>query len=223
VSYQPQPDETVIPASPWASRQRGARWRDPRLWLGILLVLGSVVVGAKVLASADDTVAVWQVAHDIPAGTKVEAADLRVTRVHFAESSTAAHYLLAAGSVEAGAHATRDLHAGEMLTADDISTARSAPTRELPLGVSAAHQPVDLRAGDHVDVWAVPSPDTAVAGSQRAPALVLRNVTVLSVGSSLSGVSGERQVLVAIGDDVDVSSVLSGAAGAQIVLVRLAG
>jgi hypothetical protein len=36
-------------------------------------------------------------------------------------------------------------------------------------------------------------------------------------------VSGERQVLVAIGDDVDVSSVLSGAAGAQIVLVRLAG
>lgn len=223
MSFDRQPDETILPASPWASRHRRGRLRDPRLWLGILLVVGSVVVGAKVLASADDTVAVWQVAHDIPAGSKVAAADLRITRVHFQESSTAAHYLPAVGSVEAGAHATRDLHAGDMLTADDISTARSAPTRELPLGVSAAHQPVDLRAGDHVDVWAVPSPDGSLTRPKQAPVLVLRNVTVQSVGSSLSGVSGERQVLVAIGGGVDVSAVLSAAAGAQIVLVRLAG
>lgn len=211
---------TVAVASPPATRQRRARWRDPKLWLGAVLVLASVVGGAKVLSSADDSVAVWQVARDVPAGSPVARADLRVTRVHFDEPAAADSYVRANEPVAQGAVASHDLIAGEMLTAAAVTASDTAPVRQVPLGVSSVHQPPDLRIGDRVQVWAVP----AAAGGQGAgsPALVMRNVAVLSVGGSQAGVSGVRQVLVAVGDDVDIARVLRLTTAAQVVLVRLA-
>jgi len=219
---QAEPGRSV--SSPPATRQRRSRWRDFRLWLGIVLVVGSVVAGAKVLASADDTVAVWQVVHDVPAGAGVDSSDLRITQVHFAEPAVAAQYLPGSRAIVPGSHAARDLHAGEMLPAAALSSVDSPLRRQLPLGVSPAHAPADLHAGDHVEVWAVADDS---AGTSKAadgvPAKVLPDVVVLSVGSSLSGVSGDRQVLVGLADDVDVGSVLRQVTGAQVVLVRLAG
>lgn len=211
-------------SSPPATRQRRSRWRDPRLWLGIVLVVGSVVAGAKVLASADDTVAVWQVVHDVPAGAGVDSGDLRLTQVHFAEPAVAAKYLSGSLTIGPGSHATRDLHAGEMLPSVALSSVDSPLRRQLPLGVSPAHAPADLHAGDHVEVWAVADgSDGTPRATDGGPAKVLPDVVVLSVGSSLSGVSGDRQVLVGLADDVDVGNVLRQVTGSQVVLVRLAG
>ena len=50
------PTASDVPA---ALRGQRPAWRDPRLWIGIVLVAASVVVGARVLAAADDTVQVW--------------------------------------------------------------------------------------------------------------------------------------------------------------------
>ena len=55
-------------AVPRATRSRPPGWRNPRLLLGIVLVAGSVVLGARLLAAADDTVAVWAVSADLPDG-----------------------------------------------------------------------------------------------------------------------------------------------------------
>lgn len=219
-----QPDVSTSPPSPDAARQRRTRWRDPRLWLGIVVVLGSVVVGARVLDSADDTVSVWQVAHDLPAGAPIGESDLRATQVHFVDAAAAAQYLRVGQPLLSGSHAVRDLHAGEMLTASAVSSAATRSTRQLPLGVGAANQPGDLRAGDHVQVWAVAGSSPDQGAGQRADAtLVLRDVTVLSVGSSQLGAAGERQILVGLDASVDVGAVLRTTAGASVVLVRLAG
>lgn len=219
-----QPDVTTAPPSPDAARQRHSRWRDPRLWLGIVVVLASVVIGARVLASADDTVAVWQVAHDVPAGDDVTQSDLRATRVHFEDASAAAQYVRVGQPLPPGAHAVRDLHSGEMLAASAVSSAATRATRQLPLGVGATNQPADLRAGDHVEVWAVADPAGGQDSDLRsAPTLVLRDVTVLSVGSSQLGVSGERQILIGLDAAVDVGAVLRATVGASVVLIRLAG
>ena len=50
---------------PTALRLRNPSWRDPRLWVGVALVLVSVVAGARLLASADDTVGVWSASSDL--------------------------------------------------------------------------------------------------------------------------------------------------------------
>lgn len=219
-----QADVTTAPPSPEAVRQRRTRWRDPRLWLGIVVVLASVVIGARVLASADDTVAVWQVARDVPADEDIDQADLRATRVHFEDASAASQYVHAGQPVPPGSHAVRDLHVGEILAVSAVSSAAAGSTRQLPLGVEATNQPADLTAGDHVEVWAVPSLSAAQGPAKRpAPTLVLRDVTVLSVGSSQLGASGERQILVGLDTAVDVGAVLRATVGAAVVLVRLAG
>jgi hypothetical protein len=217
-----QPDVADEPASPRATRQRRTRWRDPKLWLGAVLVLASIVVGARVLASADDTVAVWQLSRDIPAGSPVSSSDVQVTRVHFEDPAVASQYVLADQLVGAE-RAGRDLRAGELLALSALTSAAAPAIRQLPLGVEASHAPADLRAGDHVEVWAVPSPSVGGARESAAPSLVLRDVTVLSVGSGAAGGSAERQVLVGLVPRTDVGAVLQQINGASVVLVRLGG
>jgi hypothetical protein len=216
-----QPGVEDEPSSPRATRQRRTRWRDPKLWLGVVLVLTSIVVGARVLASADDTVAVWQLSRDIPAGSPVGSSDVQVTRLHFDDPAVAAQYVLADPLPEAQ-HATRDLRAGELLALSAVTSSAAPATRQLPLGVGASQMPADLRAGDHVEVWAVPSSSVG-ARTPAAPTMVLRDVTVLSVGSATVGATAERQVLVALGPRADVAAVLQQVNGASVVLVRLGG
>jgi hypothetical protein len=184
-----------------------------------VLVLTSIVVGARVLASADDTVAVWQLSRDIPAGSPVSSSDVQVTRVHFDDPAVAAQYVLADQLIGAE-HATRDLRAGELLTLSAVTSSAAPATRQLPLGVGTSQAPADLRAGDHVEVWALPSSSVG-ARTPAAPTKVLRDVTVLSVGSSTVGATAERQVLVALVPRADVGAVLQQLNGASVVLVRL--
>ena len=62
---------TDLPA-PTATRLTRARWLDARLLIGLLLVLLSVVIGAKVVADADQRVQVWSVTHDLGADTPAD-------------------------------------------------------------------------------------------------------------------------------------------------------
>jgi hypothetical protein len=211
-------------ASPPANRQPVARWRDLRLWLGALLVLVSMVVGAKVLSAAHHEQTVWELTRDVPAGVRLTTDDLRPTQVHFADSALAARYLPASQRLGPGSYASRDLTAGEMLTRAAVGNRSSSAVRQLPLGVPAAGLPVGLQVGDRVDVWALPdtSDGTTLASTDRPtrPALILRNVTVLSLGPIEAGLTADRQLLVAVSDSTDIGTVLSKLNGAALVLVR---
>src|SRR3954453_8266750 len=52
---------------PTPRRVRPPRWLDLRLVLGLLLVLGSVLLGARVVSAADATVPVWAAAGGLAA------------------------------------------------------------------------------------------------------------------------------------------------------------
>lgn len=206
--------------SPPANRSGRSRWRDPRLWLGTLLVLASVVVGAKVLAAADDTVAVWTLDHDASAGMSITASDVRATRLHFASAADESRYWLADDPLPAQAHLTRDVGNGELLAKAALSTDSAAVVHQLPLGVEAAGLPVDLAPGDHVEVWAVPKPEAV----RSHPELVLSDAAVLALtDATLAGLGSDRQVVVALADSTDTQQVLDRLNGATVVLVRISG
>jgi hypothetical protein len=212
----PPPDDA--PASPAASRGRRSRWADPRLWVGVLLVLASLLVGARVFASADDTVAVETMNHDAVAGSALTPADLHLTSVHFADSSEARRYVTTAATIEAGATLTRDVGAGELLTATSVSAGGGLGDKQLPLGVGASGMPAGLAAGDRVDVWAVPASDSS---RRRSPVAVLRGVTVTAVGGTgLGGLGGDRQILVTLAPHTDVGRALAALNGASVVLIQ---
>lgn len=217
------------PPSPAAERSRSTRWRDPRLWLGVALLLVAMVAGARVLGSSDDVTQVWRLSHDVPAGVLVTRADLEPAAVRFDDPVLSDQYP-AIGAAQPEGYATRDLHAGEMLQRSALTTRAEAGARQLPLDVPSAGQPVGLSVGDRVDVWAVPGGDASGGGvlsgadaDAGRPRLVLHDVAVLSIGSSESGMSASRQVLVGLPRTARVAPILAGLNGNHVVLVRLGG
>ena len=188
------------------------------MWVGVVLVLASVVVGARVFASADDTVAVWRLNHDANAGSVLTTADVHLTRVHFGDAADGRRYLSALGSLPTGARLTRDVGAGELLAASALTTSPADAPEQLPLGVAAAGIPAGIAAGDRVDVWAVPPADSA---PHRPPVEVLRRATVTAVGGvGLAGLGADRQVLVALPAGTDIGGALAALNGASVVLVE---
>ena len=101
--------------APAATRSRPPGWRNPRLLLGLVLVAASVVLGARLMATADDTVPVWALARDLPAGATVSSADLESRNVRFPDGATADAYLSASDPVPSGARLARAVSAGELL------------------------------------------------------------------------------------------------------------
>src|SRR5689334_6303149 len=102
---------------PPATRSGSAGWRDPRLWVGVVLVTGSVVAGARLLSSADDMTSVWAASTDLAAGQTVTADDLRATRLRFDDAADRQRYLGVDDELPPALTLTRPLAAGELVPA----------------------------------------------------------------------------------------------------------
>jgi hypothetical protein len=214
------PPSTARPEVPAARRLTRRRWRDPRLWVGLVLVAASVVAGARVLAAADDTVGVWVLARDVVSGAPLTSDALAVRQVRFTDDATAAQYLPASTRVPGGLVLARDVSAGEMLTRDSLTTSRGTAF-ELPVVVGPGGAPEDLQTGDVVDVWVGPQ-----AGSgESAPARpMLTAVPVVSAARSAGplGEAATRQVLLGVDEDAPESlgPLLGQMSSGTVVLVR---
>ena len=186
--------------APAAVRVSRPGWRDPRLWVGVLIVLVSVVAGARVLAAADDTVAVWATARDMGAGDTVEVRDLVVRRIRFGELGGLDRYFAAGSELPPGLQLTRGVGQGELLPRSAVGPVGDDGLVQLPVAVEAELVPPSVAAGSVVDLYVLSS------GGGRCPsgcAPVLEQVTVVSA-SSLDegfGASGRRQLVLGVAED----------------------
>ena len=201
----PRAERAGAPTSPPAARgSRRSAWRDPRLAVGVAIVAVSVLVGAGVLAAADDTTSVWAAGTDLRAGAQVRTDDLVVREVRFTAEEQAAAYVPGGSDLPAGATLARDVLAGELLPRAALSTGRTEDLVEVPLAVPAESVVASLRVGETVDVWVTPDVPVAGAGDDPAPAeRVLSSVRVLAVpraGTAL-GPAATRQVVVGVPAD----------------------
>lgn len=215
---------TELPASPRATRHRASAWRDPRLLVGVVLVAGSGLLGATLLAG-DATVAVWATRDALAEGEPVRADALVRREVRFSDQSDADRYLAAADTLPGGATLSRDVGAGELLPRAAIAQDQEAPVVELPLRVAAEAVPATVRTGSVVDVWVTPSPDRAATiDGDAAARLVLSDVRVLAVsrGGGALGAAAERQVIVGLDQalEPDLAGALAEMAAGDVVLVR---
>ena len=140
---------------PAALRGQRPAWRDPRLWIGIVLVAASVVVGARVLAAADDTVQVWAAARDLGAGQRVEADDLVAQRVRFADADALEGYFTVDDELPADLELTRSVAGGELLPRGAVGTPDETGLVEVPVAVEPELVPPSVAPGDVVDVYVV--------------------------------------------------------------------
>jgi len=216
---QPRPD--VAPAR--ATRTRNPGWRNPRLLIGIVLVAGSVVLGARVLAAADDTVAVWAVARDLPAGAAIDPGDLEREQIRFPDAETANRYLAAGDDLPAEAVLNRPITAGELLPRAAFAEKSGVDLVEVPISVLSDDLPATVTQGSVVDVWVAPK--VSAVGQTKVKAVpVLTDVVVVAVPRTNEGLAPQttRQVIVGVptARADDLGAALGGLSDGRVVIVR---
>ena len=202
------PPTPASPAVPSAVRAATPGWRDPRLWVGVVIVAVSVVAGAKLVGAADETVAVWATASDLGAGDRVGPDDLVPTRVHFAEDGDLDGYFTVDEQLPADLELTRGVGAGELLPRAAVGSAGDSGLLEVPVAVDAEQVPASVRSGSVVDIYLVPSTGPGASGrgascardscAHSGPALSA--VTVVDAPALDQGfaATGKRQLVLAV-------------------------
>lgn len=187
--------EEVVPAV----RAPTPGWRDPRLWVGLLIVAVSVVAGARLLGAADDTVPVWAVSADLGAGDTLAAEDLVATRVRFTEPDRLADYFTVDDELPADLELTRGVGAGELLPRAAVGSPGVADTVQLPVAVDAEQVPGSVGPGSVVDVYlVVPGQGRAGQGKPGTPALSAVTVVDAPPLSESLTATGQRQLVLAV-------------------------
>ena len=186
------------------------RWRDGRLWLGVVLIIVSMLVGSRLLSHSDDRITVWRATHDLSIGSL--PTDLEPVAVALADSS--------AGYVRANQDPVgilvHPVAAGELLPTTSLGSADSEAMRVVTLPVEPLHSPVGLLPGDRVDIWATPS-ESSMPGISR---LVEASASVAAIATDSMGVGGEMGVAVRIPQD-RADALIAAMRGGSIDLVSV--
>jgi hypothetical protein len=166
-----------------------------------------VVAGARLLASADDTVAVWATATDMGAGDVVTEADLEVRRVRFAEGEDLDRYFRADDELPADLQLIRGVGAGELLPRAAVGEAAEGDRVQISIEVAPGRVPTAVDSGAVVDVVVL---DPGGAGAGRGsreldgvePALAAATVVdAPAPDASFGSTSGLRQLVLAVPED----------------------
>lgn len=191
-------------------------WFDPRVALGVALVVLSVAGVVGVVAASDRTQLVYVAAEPLAVGSRVTAADLAPAHVRLGSASA----LYLAGPLPAdGFVARRSVAAGEMVPVSALGSTAGADTAAMVLTL-ADQLPQTVAAGSSVDVWAAPKTTTTAYGP---PQVLVSGATVVRIvpGDGLVAAGDRTRVELRMPRD-DVAPVLQSVAdGDQISAVSV--
>lgn len=138
-----------LPPRP-ADRLRAPRLRDPRLVIGALIVLVSVLGTWFVVTRVAATTTVWAASRPLVPGSVLVPDDLVATEVRMGDPGV---YLSADAAIPEGATVLAAVGAGELVPASQLGSPDQLAGRVMALAVPDA-LPAAVRPGSAVDVWA---------------------------------------------------------------------
>ncbi len=171
--------------------RKSARWSDLRLWLGISLLIASMFVGARVMASGEETVTLWRANSELALGSPLTGVEAVVVALNGAQEPYFRGLVPPSGIV------VRPIGAGEFIPSAALSSLPPADSRVVTVPVDPLHVAIGLNAGDQVDVWSS-SKDAGSVGSILPPMLVLTGLTVRAVANDVVGTGGEIGVVLLV-------------------------
>jgi len=194
----------VAAAAP-VMRLRRPRWKDPRLIVGIVLVLASVLMGSLLISRLSETTPVLVARSPLVPGDPIRPESLSMVEIRLGEQVGA--YVGSIDAIPDGAVTTRAVDAGELLPISALGQSADVPLRPVVIPVdSAVAESVVI--GATVELWHTsPGPSQGDRASARmlVPDAVVRRI---DEGSSLGMRSMAVEVLVPAGDLASVLEVL---------------
>lgn len=185
-----------------AARRR--RLPDPRILIGVALVVASAVGTTVLVAGLTRTATVYRAPHALVAGDRLRADGLARMTVRLGD----AQGLYLAGPIpDDGLVVTRTVAAGEMVPRSAVGTPAAVSSATVVVAL-AAPLAAGVGAGDAVDLWAAPRAD----GAQErygAPVVLVSDAVVVRAPDGPGLVPGARDDAVEVQvPRGDVASVL---------------
>ncbi len=178
------------------ARLKKPSWKDPRLIIGILLVLASVAGVITLVGAADQTAEAYTAREAIAVGETLSADKLDRVRVRLGEVEQ--HYLTPATGVPDGLVAVQRIGKDQLLPRGSFGRPDGLDRKPVAVTVEEA-LPEQAVAGSRVDVW-VALPDTRNGFSQPALLLPGAEIARITPGSTALGSARSTVVMVLVTD-----------------------
>lgn len=179
------------------SRLKRPSWKDPRLLVGFLLVLASVVGVTSLVGAADQTTDMYVAREAIAVGEKVTQEN--TSRVKVRLSDLEQYYVSGQSGLPEGLVAVQRIGKDQLLPRESLGTADALDRKPVAITVEEI-LPEQAVAGSRVDVW-VALPDTRNGYSE--PTMLLRGAEISQITPGTRALASSRStvLMVLVNDD----------------------
>ncbi|MET4093462.1 hypothetical protein [Arthrobacter sp. UYCu712] len=188
------------------ARLKKPSWKDPRLLVGILLVLASAAGVISLVGAADQTTEAYAAREPIAVGETLTADKLNRVKVRLGDVEQL--YLTPETGLAEGLVAVQRIGKDQLVPRDSTGRIDLLDRKQVAVTVDEA-LPAQAVAGSSVDVW-VALPDTRNGFSQPALLLPGAEIAQITPGSTALGSARSTVVMVLVSD-----SQMPGLLGAQ--------
>jgi hypothetical protein len=179
------------------NRLKAPSWKDPRLLVGVLLVLASVVGVIYLVGNADRTTEVYAARDSIAVGERLTSENVVRAKVRLGE--TEEHYVTVEAGLPEGLVAVQRIGKSQLVPKESLAGVDALDRKPVAVTIDEALPPQAV-PGTRVDVW-VAAPDARNGFSE--PQLLLRGAEIaqLTDGSTALGSSRSTVVMVLVADN----------------------
>ncbi|HEY8700401.1 MAG TPA: hypothetical protein VIM08_05465 [Arthrobacter sp.] len=179
-----------------AARLKRPSWKDPRLLIGVLLVLASVVGVTSLVGGADHTTEIYAAKDAIAVGEKLTPDNVVRAKVRLGE--TEQHYVTVESGLPEGMVAVQRIGKNQLVPRESLGKVDALNRKPVAVAIEESLPPQAV-AGTRVDVW-VALPDARNGFSE--PKLLLPGAEIAQVtsGSTTLGSSRDTLVMVLVAD-----------------------
>lgn len=178
------------------ARLKRPSWKDPRLLVGILLVLASVVGVISLVGSADQTTEVYAARDSIAVGEKLTPDNVARIKVRLGE--TEENYVTVESGLPEGVVAVQRIGKNQLVPKESLGKVDVLDRKPVAVTIEET-LPAQAVAGTRVDVW-VALPDARNGFSEPKLLLPGAEIAQVSTGSTALGSSRNTVLMVLVAD-----------------------
>ena len=178
------------------ARLKPPSWKDPRLLVGVLLVLASVAGVISLVGSADQTTEVYAARDSIAVGEKLTAENAVRVRVRLGE--TEQHYVTVEAGFPDGLVAVQRIGKNQLVPKESLATVDALDRKPVAVTVDEVLPPQAV-AGTRVDVW-IALPDARNGFNEPKLLLPGAEIAQVTAGSTALGSARNTVLMVLVAD-----------------------
>jgi hypothetical protein len=191
---------------------------NTRLTISVALFIAALVASFLMSYVSNKDEKYWVALLPIAAGTQIQQSDLGFVNVSLGSSG---ERYISGTLTPVGAYSRRAIAAGEILFSDSISTKELTTLNEqVSLSIRAVDIPQQVGIGETVNIFQVH--DQKNGEKTIDPALILRDVFVVSIDRKGSNFGGEAALTISVRHEL-VSELLAATTRGRLVAVRTHG